>query len=407
MLLGIRLRLGLGASILTGAALLGLSFGMSPLELLRAAGEAVQQPTTLYLAAIVGLIMVLSDLLEQTGQSQRLVAAMSGYLRHPRLRLVFFPALIGLLPMPGGAVFSAPMLRGMSKGLALEPEDMVLLNYWFRHVWEFCWPLYPGLILTASLAGVSLGRLILFTAPGSAALLLLGWIFFLRPGVLHLDRVAAESSPVRENAFTVFREGLPLLLAIGLSLGLEGVISAFIPGVAFELGIVAGLLSAILCCGIQNRVGLPMVMNIVCSRHLGRMLLVVLAIFVFKSVLDRAGVVAALAGTGQGTSVIYVAAVLLPLLVGMVGGIAIAFIGATFPLLIGLSQQLGQGEAILPLLALGLFSGFAGVMGSPLHICFILSCQYFNVDLARTWRRLLLPCLGLVLFGLGYFLVLR
>ena len=50
MLLGIRLRVALGLSILCGAALLGLLFGMSPTAWLAAAGRALIDPETLFLA---------------------------------------------------------------------------------------------------------------------------------------------------------------------------------------------------------------------------------------------------------------------------------------------------------------------------------------------------------------------
>ena len=34
------------------------------------------------------------------------------------------------------------------------PERRTFLNYWFRHVWEMVFPLYPSLVLAAGLMGV-------------------------------------------------------------------------------------------------------------------------------------------------------------------------------------------------------------------------------------------------------------
>jgi integral membrane protein (TIGR00529 family) len=184
MLLGIRVKLGLGLSILAGGVAMGFLFDLGPMPLLRVGAVALTKEKFLFLAAIVGLILILSDALERSGQSRRLMDALSGYLTSPRLRLVFFPALIGLLPMPGGAVFSAPMVKAVSEKMSLRNEDRTVINYWFRHVWELAWPLYPGIILTVALADVPIVSFISRTWPGVIAMFALGWFFYLRPGVL-------------------------------------------------------------------------------------------------------------------------------------------------------------------------------------------------------------------------------
>src|SRR6056297_450932 len=178
MLAGIRLRLPLSLSILFGGILLGFFFGVGAGEIILACSSALIEEKFLLLAAIVGLILVLSDALERSGQSKRLMDALSGYLTRPRVRLVFFPALIGLLPMPGGAIFSAPLTDAASRDMDMDNSDRAVVNYWFRHIWEVCWPLYPGIILTVALADITLTDLILKTWPGTIAMIGIGWFFF-------------------------------------------------------------------------------------------------------------------------------------------------------------------------------------------------------------------------------------
>lgn len=403
MLAGIRFRIGLGTSILVGAVVLGFLFGMSPTAWLETAGLALIQDKTIYLSLIVGLILVLSDLMDKTGQTVRLMDSMSGYLRSPRLRLVFFPALIGLLPMPGGAVFSAPMVKSAAKGLSISPERKVLLNYWFRHVWEMAWPLYPGTILTASLANVPIGVVILYMWPGVVLNIFLGWFFILRPGVLPLERTGEDREPesVRDMG-SVLRQGLPYIIAIGGAVGLEALIAGMKLDFPFELGVCAALALAVACAAVQGG-GWKFVVRALTKKGLYKMLYVVVAIFVFKDVLQVSGVVEALAGAAGGGVALFAAAVFLPFLVGMVSGISVAFVGAAFPLLIGLLAKLGLGDQLMAYIALGIFSGFVGVMASPIHICFILTCQYFKAELSRVWKRLVLPCALLLGFGALYF----
>lgn len=399
MLVGIRNKLGLALSILAGGLFMGLIFGLSTTELLEASSLALVQEKFLFLVTIVGAILILSDALERSGQSLRLMDALSGYLVRPRLRLIFFPALIGLLPMPGGAIFSAPMVKAVSADMRLNKEDKVVINYWFRHVWEMAWPLYPGIILTVALADVPVTAYIAKSWPGVVAMFAVGWFFFLRPGVLHAAALpsAADLPRGKRSRRKVVTEGLPLIIAIVGAIGLEALLAGFAAKISFEWGVIVALLAAIICIMVQNRLGVSFLAAVLKKKSLWTMLMVIAAIFVFKDVMQVAGIVEAMAQSAGGGVALFAAAVFLPFLVGMVAGINVAFVGATFPLLIGLLNSLGMEDRIIPYLILGSFSGFTGVMISPIHICFVLTCNYFETDLGRAWRRLVAPsiCFGL------------
>ncbi len=400
MLTAIRLRLGLWLSILLGSLLLALAFGMAPRAWIEVAAAGAVQEKSLLLAGVVGLIMALSDLMEMSGQGERMMAALRGYLNAPRLRLVFFPALIGLLPMPGGAVFSAPMVRSASSDMDVEEADRAVINYWFRHVWEMCWPLYPGILLAASLARVPVYELLSWLWPGTAAAIVLGWFFLLRP--LKPQGRSAKAPGAQRRAGPALRESLPILTAIVGSLLLEWAVGLLFPDLPMELGVLAGLLAAVAVCAVQNRVGPGRILGLLGRKHLYSMLLIILAIFVFKETLMAAGAIQELAGLAGGEAALLAAAVLLPLLTGLVAGITIAFVGASLPLLIGMLEQMQMTGQLMPYVVLAMFAGFAGVMASPMHACFLLSCQYFNVDLTPCWRRVLWPAGFFALFGAVY-----
>ncbi|MFV0347603.1 MAG: DUF401 family protein, partial [Halodesulfovibrio sp.] len=290
MLTAIRCRLGLMLSICLGSMTMALLFKLPASLWPVTVGEALAHPQTVFLAVIVALILLLSDVLDKTGQAGRLMDSLSGYLRHPRLRLVFFPVLIGLLPMPGGAVFSAPMLGSVSEKLRVPARDRVLLNYWFRHVWETWWPLYPGIILAASITGLSIGHIALYGLPGMAVMLALGWFFMLRPGVLELDAEASGEVHERDHC-KVLRFGLPLLVAILGAVGMEVGISLFMPSVPFEYGVILALSASILVAVGQNPGSMSIVVRSVTNKHLWVMLGVVASIFIFKDTMQAAGVI--------------------------------------------------------------------------------------------------------------------
>ncbi|MFN2354772.1 MAG: DUF401 family protein, partial [Desulfopila sp.] len=203
----------------------------------------------------------------------------------------------------------------------------------------------------------------------------------------------------------VIREGLPLLVAIAGAIGLESLLAGFAPGIPFEWGVIAALGCAIVVIMVQNRLGLLFIKQVTGKKSLWTMLFVIVAIFIFKDIMQAANIVEEMAATAGGGIALFAAAVFLPFLVGMVAGINVAFVGATFPLLLGLLHNLGMDSQIVPYLVLASFSGFTGVMISPIHICFVLTCNFFEADLLKAWRRLVPPCLlfgvsGAVLFWL-------
>ena len=204
----------------------------------------------------------------------------------------------------------------------------------------------------------------------------------------------------------MLREGLPLLVAIVGAVGLETLISRTMPGVAFEWGVIVALLLAVAAIMVQNRLGWAFLREVLGKKSLWTMLAVIVAIFMFKDIMAAAGIVTEMARSSSGGVALFAAAFVLPFLVGMVAGINVAFVGATFPLLLGLLTTLGMRDQIVPYLVLASFAGFTGVMISPIHICFLLNCNYFAVDLAGAWRRLVAPCLLFALSGCLLFRIL-
>jgi len=83
-----------------------------------------------------GLLGKLTETLENIGTKTALYIA---------------PALIGLVPMPADAVVSASMVKDIARKTNLTLEEAAFLNYWFRHIIEYSWPIYRGIISSISI----------------------------------------------------------------------------------------------------------------------------------------------------------------------------------------------------------------------------------------------------------------
>ncbi|SBW09681.1 conserved membrane hypothetical protein [uncultured delta proteobacterium] len=383
MLFAIKRNWHLWFVILAGAVLLGLLFGLSPLAIGKTAASCLTQPTTFTLFGVVFWIMLLSAIQGKTGQGRRLVAGLTPYMKSPRLRLAFFPALIGLLGVPGGAIFSCPMVRDVADGYDVPDRRLVIINYWFRHIWESAWPLYPGYLMACVVAEIAPSVLWRYTFPAVFINALLGWFFFLRTPVERLPGVPLQDAAKRPLPI-VLLDALPVVVGIGLAPVISFLFSAAglnaPSGAAFVLSFFLAAMTSL----IQDKVPLSSLPSLMFKPHVGKMLALVLMVFVFKEIVIEANVAGAIAAaTGKGA--LLVLALALPALMGSLTGIMLGFVGPALPLLMALIIQAGLYEERMCWVILALFAGHVGQMITPMHSCYLVTLEFFKVRLADTW----------------------
>ncbi len=409
ILLAIKRRWMLGNAFLGGSLGLGAMFSMAPMAIGRSMGLAMIQPKTLSLSIVVGLILVLSHSLERSGQMARLLDAFQGLIRKPRVNLVIFPVLIGLLPMPGGAIFSAPMVKSMGVQHNLSGSHLSYINYWFRHIWEYWWPLYPGILLATALSGVDLWQLVFYAMPLTIVAVLAGY-WPLRSAVLShtVEEIGADSSTLGIFLAQLGPIAMAIIGGLGLGMMLPLVLPERLVPVAKELGLIIALMSAIGWVWEGNKMGWALRWAIIRQPAMLKMLYMVSAILIFKGILEDSGAVARLSlEMLQYHIPLMPICMMLPFLVGGVAGITIAFVGTTFPILISLVQSLAQSHLMVPYLVLALASGFIGVLLSPLHLCLLLSNEYFETAPTPVYRHMGVPLMIMLLASVAYFSVLH
>lgn len=383
MLFAIRRHWPLWLAVLTGGVVLGFLFGLTPAAIAVTMGKALAQPSFATLFAIVGLIMLLSELQGITGQGRRLVEGLSPYIKSPRVRLIFFPALVGLLPMPGGAVFSCPMVRDVGATLDINEQKKALINYWFRHLWESAWPLYPGYILTCAIADIPPSLLWRYGLPLVVLNILVGWFMLLRDPIKETE--LPDASVPKQPLSRVLLEGLPILVAVLAAPVYGGIFSLIGFAAPNGLSFVCSFLSAILLVIWQNKFPPVKVPGLLLQHSVYKMLLLVVVIFIFKEIVITAKVVEDLAAIMTGKSALFIMFLFLPLMMGLLTGVMLGFVGAAFPLIMALLSQAGMYEERLCWILVALVSGNTGQMISPLHSCYLLTLEYFKVPLGAVW----------------------
>ena len=391
-----RFRLHLGLSLLIGSVALALWTDLGLGGWLNSAISSVASFQTIGLVSIVGLILVMSRLMERSGHMTRLVESFSLLSRDARVVGAVMPALIGLLPMPGGALFSAPMVEASLNEHPISREQKTIINYWFRHVWEFWWPLYPGVVLAIALLDVNPWRYMGMMAPMTLFSILAGIMFILRP--IGKIKLPGKGRPSWSEVGRFLWEMMPILVVILimlLLLGLAKVLRTL--GIHVEMtgvsSILPGLVAAVVWVCVVNHIPVSRLRTAVMDKGILPFLLLVFSIMVFKGVMTESHTIGHIRDELMANRIpVLLIIMIMPFVSGLITGIAIGFIGTSFPLVIPLFQVLPTYDS-LALAAVAYTFGFMGMMLSPVHLCFLVSKDYYKAGLLKSYRYLALPTL--------------
>lgn len=378
----LRRKIFLGTVMTLGSFCLALLYRTHPLDFLAGLHTAILSPVSLEMTGTIVLTMILENVLRKTETLKRMVMSLSRFLPDYRLVMATMPAVIGLLPSPGGAMFSAPMVNEASAAFRVSPEQKALINYWFRHIWEYISPLYPGVILAAGIARISCRDLAILNAPFAISVVVWGGLLCFRGIKTSTGLIDLPTAAKGKALITFCRAFSPIALIMALV-----VIAGFSP--------VLSLTGVILALFLLHKYSPVRVWVTLRESVSLRMLLMVASILVFQETLRCTGSLTGISEffTASGLPIILIV-VALPLLTGFITGLTIAYVGISFPLLLPL---MSNGPHFPGLLALAFGSGFAGVMLSPLHLCLVLTREYFNADFSRVYRLLLLPSILVLL----------
>ncbi len=224
-------KVNLWISLFAATILLGLLFHLSVSQIaLDLLSSALDRSTLLLLSALTA-ILFFSNLMRETGRMEEILEGFRHILRDIRIVIALLPALIGLLPIIGGALVSAPMVVAGSDELRLSAERRTFINYWFRHIWEYMLPTYPAVILAAAVIGIPARRFSWANLPLTAVAILGGMI----AGFWGVSKSLKELDPSSQTTSLVrlIQNLSPLLFALILVIG-------FKVELAYALGIAIG-----------------------------------------------------------------------------------------------------------------------------------------------------------------------
>jgi len=377
----LRFKLPPGPAVFVGSIALSLAVlpaAQLPLIML----DALKDPSTLRLLGIVICALTMSRLMEIRGMLVQLANALESI--GPKLAVHVAPVAIGLMPLPGGAVVSAAALKELVRRLGLNAEQATYINFWFRHLCEFATPVYPGVIMAGVFLSVPLSFVLLHLAPV--------WILMLIFGTIVSWRILRQAVPEGDGDSTptnvlvqLFRSAWPVMLVFGLVIAGIDAVPAFLVTVFALI--------------LQQRMPLHEVESGVKYGLEPKILFLLYAVMLYKGVVDTSGAAHALFDQMQVMGMPHaIILILLPMLIGVSTGLSSAMVGISIPLLTPFIAPGGVVDGAALLLAYG--AGGMGYLLSPLHLCLVLSAEYYQARLSAVYHYLVPPALA-VLAGLA------
>ena len=373
--LGIVLTLGaLGFAILAGV------------DFLQSLINVLTDLSIIALIIIMILIPILGGIMEESGLMMEMIQKMR---ISRKSSLMMIPALFGLLPVPGGALMSAPIVQQIDS--EEDANIKVSINVWYRHMLIMIYPISSALIIASKITNINLYILVLGLLPGLIVMWVIGYIMLVR-------NVSPYTEQGERDLKRAFLNLLPTLIAPVFDFVGRRFFNFFVP----ELFLLLGLIISIWLALKFGKMKVSSVKPISKKMKIWRFPLIIFSMFIFLEVFVLSGAPEEIASVDL--------SVFLLILIGFLLGFGTGRI--QLPISILLPIYLAQFTVpIMPLLDFIFIytSIFLGYLITPLHPCVAYSTEYFKTDFIKVAKVLGKPIFisFILLLGLyGVFLII-
>ena len=398
----IRLKVNFGISLILGGVIIGL-FSLQEIEFIEIPKAMLAATVysldsnqlvldTIELALLLFFIYMLAKTMQESGAIDRLIVSLKTFFSKTAI-IGVVPAIYGLMPVPGGALFSAPMVDKEGDKVGLTQNQKNFVNVWFRHIWFTIYPVSSAMILLSStqMFNINIYDLVLIQLPMFVVMIVVGAVLLHRFAV-HDDDVDVQS-PSRDfyGLIYLFAPILPLLTsAILMPLGVSQIRS-------FLVGVILSVFLVLMVAKIPYRQWAGII-----RKGIGwRLPMAIFGIMIFREMFMVSQVDMVLGEWVQAVSIPpIILFALLPMFFGIVMGYNLGAVGISFPILAAFIPLFGNGNMVA-LASVLYISSLVGYLISPLHLCNVVSSEYLKTDTMGMYRIIVPASLVLLVINTG------
>ncbi len=390
----IRKKFNFGISLIIGSIIV-IIFTLPEIELIKipiAFGKALIYDyddqafdfQTIELAILLTLIFILAKSMQETGAIKKMIKS---------LRSIFYkggtigviPAVYGLMPVPGGALFSAPLIDKEGEKYKLNQSQKNFLNVWFRHIW---FPIFPVssammLIISSDFANIDIYELIVANIPAFIVFIIIG-LTYLKFYIKKIPTLKTIPEKDYEGLIYLIPPIIPILIyiiffTIFTIIGIENLRdfqrSIFIVGVIFSIILLYFLID------IDWKKYFAII-----KRSLSlNLALAIIGIMIFRQMIEVSEaneLIATMIGDLPFHPIFIV--LIVPLIMGLITGYNFGAIALSYFLIEPLFEYTGVN--IVGFASLIFISSLVGYLISPIHLCNVVSSDYLKTDTTRMYK---------------------
>jgi len=362
-------RVNLGITLNAAALLLALLVLDLP-EIGNVIYETTISPLTISLVVATFGIMLLSLLYKETKVIDVLSESLSKIVNNSKLIVSMLPAVIGLLPVGGGALMSAPLVEAETEKLGLKEDKKTYVNLWFRHTIFPVYPVSQFLILTAMLTGLTLTSLILRQIPVVISMVAVGYFIGLwkTPKTKEEGNVKANRGSELKRFGITFSPILATIIAV-IIFSIDVSIAAFI-GVAVLLAIA--------------KPNLKTFIKPFKNRTIWGITLAAYGAFLLRNVAGAIGISQIFGSfVTNGNIDVLLLLTVIPAFLGAITGSPSGGIAISVSILTGIVSFTPKSASLLYI------SSYLGYLVAPTHLCLVLTAEYFKCSLGKLYKYLI------------------
>jgi hypothetical protein len=331
--------------------------------------ETCTEQTTLSLVFASFFIIVMSVLYKETGLVDDLTRSLGAFIKNSKAIVSVLPAVIGLMPVAGGALMSAPIVDAEADKLGLDESKKTFVNIWFRHVIIPVYPVTQFIILTAALTQTSIDSLIIRQVLVVIVMIAAGYFIGLRK-TQKQKTSNTKTEKTKANLKLLLISFLPIIITVVLTAALN---------VDIAVATLAGVITILAITKTKATVFQKTLKN----RAVWEVTLAAFGALLLKNVTVASGASEIIGNTLANTNMD-------PIILLSIVPAALAFLIGSTPGAIALSVPiLAQTVAFVPKTASLLYiSSYMGYMIAPTHLCLVFTAQYFKSSMNKSFKYL-------------------
>jgi hypothetical protein len=374
-------RVNLGITLNVTALLLGvlaLDWGQIPALIYNTSTDLL----TVSIVVATFAVMWLSQLYKETGFIRELSSSLGNMVKNPKIIITVLPAVIGFLPVAGGALMSAPLVESEAEKLKLKPDKKAYVNLWFRHTIFPVYPLSQVLILAAALTNTTVSSIIVRQIPAVIVMIIVGYVigFWKTPNPKNNED--PEKNDRKGSDFKSFIISFsPILVAIIVAVSLD-LVGFGLSGLGFDVLIATfiGLIVLILVSRMKAR----LLFKPLKDWGLYGVTLAAYGAFLLGNMIKATGISTIFKDLAQSGGVdVTLLLVIVPAVLGVLTASALGGVSVSVPILSGIMPL------SLSMASLIYMSAYMGYVISPTHLCLAFTADYFKCSLGKIYKYLI------------------